>query len=100
MNDEIINEEIKKKPPAMNIYCDTVELMDRLNYNDLGVVMSAAIKYYLKDDVPENLTDIQDIVFTTVKNDLDRAAQTYAENCRKKQEAANKRWHNDQQPMR
>lgn len=85
----------QKKPPAMNIYSDTVELLERLKSADLGLVMSAAIKYYLYGEMPENLTEVQDIVFTTVKTDLDRAVQTYAENCRKKQEAANKRWHGD-----
>lgn len=85
----------QKKPPAMNIYSDTVQLLERLKSDDLGLVMSAAIKYYLYGEMPDNLTELQDIVFTTVRNDLDRAAQTYAENCRKKSEAANKRWHSD-----
>lgn len=85
----------QKKPPAMNIYSDTVQLLERLKSDDLGLVMSAAIKYYLYGEMPEKLTEVQDIVFTTVKTDLDRAVQTYTENCRKKQEAANKRWHSD-----
>ena len=82
----------EKKPPAMNIFIETAEQLLNLEAVELGNVMQAAIKYYLNDEMPENLSKLEDFAFASVKSGLDRSVKKYSEDCAKKQDAANQRW--------
>lgn len=82
----------RKVPPAMNIYREGCELLLELNEAEAGQVIQAAVRYYFDGDEPQDLSRYEGLVFSQIKHGLDFARNKYENLCRKKQEAANKRW--------
>ena len=92
MNDENKGEEIKKKPPALNIFQETAELLPELEDEELGRVMKVAIRYFLYDEKPKGLSKVENLAFSGLKSGIDRSAETYRKRCEQNRNAALERY--------
>lgn len=95
------NNEIEmKRPPAMNIYGESCELLLQLEPIEAGNTIIAAISYYLYGEIPQTLSKAESLAFSCLRAGIERSAKTYTDLCAKKQAAALKRWertHNTEQ---
>lgn len=81
-----------KKPPALNIFRETAELLPELEDAELGRVMRAALLYYLHDEKPKDLSKVENLAFSGLKSGIDRSAETYRRRCEQNRRAANSRY--------
>lgn len=92
-NDNMSDENIsKKKPPALNIFRETAELLPELEDEELGRVMKAALLYYLFDEKPKGLSKVENLAFSGLKSGIDRSAETYRKRCEQNRNAALERY--------
>ncbi len=91
-----MNNDERKIPPALNIYIDGCELLLQLEMTEIGNVVKAAIQYYIFGEMPDGLSRLEGLAFTTIKGGIDRSAKTYQERCERNKKAAEKRWNEEE----
>jgi hypothetical protein len=80
------------KQKAFLIYHDNKTFVDRLDYEQAGILFKAILSYEVDGKVPDvgELPDVVDMCFQIFKLNLDKAKADYEKRCKDKSEAGRK----------
>lgn len=77
------------------LYTESREIIDKLNIEQRGMLLTALFDHIQGYDV-QPLDPLTDIVFTTIRNYMDKDFKKYESRCEKNRENANNRWKKEQ----
>ena len=68
-----------RKQPGFMLYRESSALFEQLTDEQAGRVIKAALLYFGTGEIPQSLEQIEMIVFTIIKGDIERSVKRYVE---------------------
>lgn len=94
MGIEILTEEKQKKPPAIILYAERIQMLRMLNDKQLSNVIKAVFEFYSEGVIPE-LKKTEMICFSQIQLDIMRNFDKYEKTCKRNKENRNKYKNNE-----